>query len=467
MANLSNIIPMSVTGGFVVAAVLLVRPLMRRWGTHSVLILLWMCVWVCLMIPFRPSSPISAYNAARNVPVLAQMFTVGGEIAAPSIDSDTAEQLSGMEEEATPGIFPVLSVVWLIGVGAMLCGMAVMSVLLRLRFREAIPRLDYTARIVGLRRRVRVRQSSRTVSPITYGVLRPRIILPFTLSDGNTIDYVLCHETQHIRTWDALFNFLWMGALMVHWFNPLVWLAWILLRRDIEARCDARVLRELGTERQRGYAQTLLDMAQTRQRVLPLAFGASAVGSRIKSILSYRPATKRGLCASLAVVLCFVVLFATNPARAVIAEQIANTLDIPTAPNIPTSTPILSNEGFNLYKLEYSFNEQGTRQKSYVLCDSFAALDDVFGYFSKNYSTQESETIRLNLKPENFTIAWFSFAYTDPITSFSIQKLPISINIDGRMVDFEVLDRSTCKHSSGENNIAVMRYITSFVFTVV
>ena len=132
-----------------------------------------------------------------------------------------------------------------------------------------------------LRRTVRVRQSDRISAPLTYGVLKPVILLPkeMDLTESRQLEYILLHEYIHIRRLDSVRKMVMVSALCVHWFNPFVWLMYILFNRDMELACDESVVQKSGTTSRRDYAKTLISMEEKKSMALPLcnSFSQNAV----------------------------------------------------------------------------------------------------------------------------------------------------------------------------------------------
>jgi len=292
---------MSLTGSVMIVAIMFIRPLLKRWKTFGILQLLWIAACVMLLTPLRFPSPINIYNA----------FVGFHLYGAPSQSNVQGSAL----------LPAYVLTVWQIGFLIALTYAVVSALFLHRRFKDAVPRADLNA-LIGKKNRVFV--SSRATGPLTYGIFRPRIILPISVDemDENALEFMLLHELQHIRSKDALINVLWIFALCLHWFNPFVWLGWVSLRRDMEAKCDAKVLSHIGAESRVGYAQTLLNMVPVKQMAFPLSFGSSSATCRINGILSYHPAKRRNVFASIVVMLCCLILFTSAPNISMTAESV-------------------------------------------------------------------------------------------------------------------------------------------------
>ena len=196
----------------------------------------------------------------------------------------------------------IAAVVWAAVTAGMLLWMAGSYLHLRFRLREAV------------RLRDNLWQSDRIDAPFVLGLFRPRIYLPFGL-DADALGPVTAHEEAHIRRRDHWIKPAAFLLLSVQWFNPLVWLAYILLCRDIELACDERVVRDMEPDGRRAYSEALLACSMPRHRitVCPVAFGESGVKARIRSVLSYRRPSFWIILAALLLCAVTAVCFLTNP----------------------------------------------------------------------------------------------------------------------------------------------------------
>lgn len=172
----------------------------------------------------------------------------------------------------------------------------------------------------ALRRTVRMRQSGRTVTPLTYGILRPMILLPETTdwSDGEQLAFVIAHEYVHIRRFDGLGKLLLTAAACVHWFNPLSWVMVVLANRDMEMSCDEAVVRSQGDDARSAYALALIGMEEKKRALSPIVnhFSKNAIEERIIAIMKIKHRSIWSAVLALAVVLGTVTAFATSAAAA-------------------------------------------------------------------------------------------------------------------------------------------------------
>ena len=321
-----KIVSMSVSASWLILAVLVFRLVFHR-APRWLHVLLWGLVAVRLLCPFSVESAVSLLPEALGNGGLVEEWTDGyvGDVwmihdDSPYYDAAVAngrEPVSDGEgyhyvvaaddqlgEPATVKntVVPILAGVWAAGVAALLVYTAVSYWRLRRKVRTAVPL------------RERVFQCETVGSPFVLGILRPRIYLPFAV-EPRDLEYVLAHEEAHIRRRDHWWKPLGFLLLTVHWFNPLLWLAYVLLCRDIELACDEKVIRELGDGQRADYSQALLSCSVPRRLIAacPLAFGEVGVKERVKSVLNYRKPAFWVVAVSVVACAVVAVCFLTNP----------------------------------------------------------------------------------------------------------------------------------------------------------
>ena len=295
---------MSLSAGVLALAVLALRFALRR-APKWISCLLWALVAVRLLCPALPESRLSLMPREERLPVAVDTVLPAVEFETPNDhainqarESDNVRVTTSM----SPGDW--LPLVWAFGVLVMLAYAAASYLRLRRRVRATVPLED------------RVLLCDEIDTPFILGVLLPRIYLPSRL-DGPERAHVLAHERAHLARrdhWWKPFGFL---LLSVHWFNPVLWLAYVLLCRDIELACDERVIRDLDRDGVAGYSRTLLDCGVSRRRIAacPLAFGEVGVKQRVKNILNYREPAFWIVCAALVICAVAGVCFLTEPAK--------------------------------------------------------------------------------------------------------------------------------------------------------
>ncbi|MDE6318382.1 MAG: M56 family metallopeptidase, partial [Lachnospiraceae bacterium] len=167
-----------------------------------------------------------------------------------------------------------------------------------------------------LKRQISIRQSDRISAPLTYGIFRPVILMPKKINWENTnqLQYILSHEYVHIYRFDTITKLIATITLCIHWFNPIVWIMYILFNRDIELACDESVVRHFGETSKSVYARVLIDMEARQSGLLPFCnnFSKNAIEVRIKSIMKTKKATIGLTVGSLVLVLIIITLFVTS-----------------------------------------------------------------------------------------------------------------------------------------------------------
>ena len=405
-----KILNMTITASWLILAVILVRLLLKK-APRRIICLLWVLVAIRLICPVSIESVLSIIPSAETVPadirtskepeirtgIDALNFTVnpvirehlspldtesfapaqsgnGQELSSADPKQSTEKQTgtaspAGQKKKTaqTPiqNIVSVLTAVWLAGVAAM----------------------TVYAAVSYLRLKHRVKASYRSENgafvcddidlPFILGILRPRIYIPSTLN-GRSLENVLAHEKTHIKRGDHLWKPLGFLLLSVYWFNPLCWLAYILLCRDIEMACDERVIRDMSKDEIAEYSQALLDCSIPGRKyyniaACPLAFGAVGVKQRIKGILNYKKPAFWVIIAALAASVVLMVFLMTDPKK---NEPAGEPTATPTGSSTELSTTPAVNGGIPVedrpdaktwrlydYKEYYSTTEQLTLEE--------------------------------------------------------------------------------------------------------
>ena len=304
-----KIVNMSISASWLVLAVLGVRLVLKR-APKWVYVLLWGIVAVRLLFPLSFESALSLLPSTETISETA-LSGSGIEIQtgiAPVDDrvndylGDYSVESAAAPENNSTNILTVLSIVWLIGAVILVAYTAVSYWRLQRKVDTAVLL------------RENIFQSESVLSPFVLGIIRPRIFLPFNI-DEQDMKYVIAHEAAHIRRKDHWWKPVGFLLLTIHWFNPLMWLAYVLLCRDIELACDEKVIHAMNHEDRADYTQVLVSCSVNRRMITscPLAFGEVGVRKRVKSVMNYR---KPALwTVALSVIACGVLAvgFLTNP----------------------------------------------------------------------------------------------------------------------------------------------------------
>ncbi|MBW4082028.1 M56 family metallopeptidase [Paenibacillus sp. S150] len=312
------ILNMSITASYAAVAVIIVRLLFRR--VPSIFsYALWIAVLVRLILPFSYSSGLSFLSVlvpAAQMENGAMEYVPGqlGFMNNPAVNLGT-DFLNRAVNASLPPATPDASVnpmQWMLELAAIIWSTGVVFLL-------GYSVISYLRIVHKLRTATLVKEnlfeSDRIATPFVYGFIRPRIVIPAGIKENELI-YILAHEQTHIRRRDHLIKPFAFLLLMVHWFNPLMWISFALMSRDMELSCDESVLRKLGNGAKAGYAHSLLSFSVKKGRLSgsPLAFGEGSVHARIKNILNYKKPKGGAVASAFAVSLVFMVGSAANPA---------------------------------------------------------------------------------------------------------------------------------------------------------
>lgn len=366
-----DLLTMSLSAAVMIAAIVILRALLIDRLPKTTFLILWAVVLLRLLVPVSVPSAWSVYSllqprqqAIQTVqeestvlpqvePVVSQPSAITTEPVTPAVDSAAGEaeeittaptqqpsaaptvqqstpteQPPQAEEETKPAIsLPVEPSALIWGVGAAALGLYFVVGYWRAtrEFDMSLPVehpfcgewLRRQKEKMPLRRQIRIRQFDRIGTPLTYGVRRPTILLPNqTLEEQpKTLTYILTHEYVHIRRFDCVSKLLLSAALCLHWFNPLVWVMYILANRDLELSCDEMVLRLLGIENRSAYAMALLEMEEKRSGfgALYSAFGKNAIEERIGAIMKMKKRSLLSVVMAVVLVFTLTACLATSP----------------------------------------------------------------------------------------------------------------------------------------------------------
>lgn len=304
-----KIVNMSISASWVVIAVLTLRFCLKK-APKWVNVLLWGIVAVRMVFPFSIESVLSLIPSAETIsPSIMMEQSPSVQTGVPALNHVINPVISGSFTPA-PGAsanplqiwIPVLAGIWLFGIAALFLYSAVSYWRLRRKVCEAV--------IL----RGNIYQSEKVCSPFVLGIIRPKIYLPYHM-DSREMDHVIAHEQTHIRRKDHWWKPLGFLLLTTHWFNPLMWLSYILLCQDIELACDEKVIRKMSNEQRADYTQALVACSVDRRLITacPLAFGEIGVKERVKSVMNYKKPAFWIVLASVIVCAVIAVCFLTNP----------------------------------------------------------------------------------------------------------------------------------------------------------
>ena len=306
-----KIVNMSISASWLVLAVLLLRLILKK-APKWVNVLLWGIVAVRLICPISIESVLSLIPSAETVspeimmdrtPEVSTGIGSLDAVVNPIITESFAPQPMASANPLQIWI-PISANFWLLGIGIMLIYTAISYLLLRRKVATAV------------RLKENIYQSENVVSPFVLGIIKPKIYLPFRTDAGN-LQHVIAHEQAHIRRKDHLWKPLGFLLLAIHWFNPLMWLGYVLLCKDIELACDEKVIGKMDSETKADYTQALVACSVNRRSIAacPLAFGEVDVKMRVKSILNYKKPAFWVMIVAVLICVVVAVCFLTDPQK--------------------------------------------------------------------------------------------------------------------------------------------------------
>lgn len=312
-----SLVQMTLSGGAFILFIVVVRALALHRLPKGAFLALWEMAALRLLLPFTIPLPFSLFAPAKHLPVVGD-YLAAGEVAVPGTPAVGIPNSTPAQAGTAPGA--VLPMVWLAGAALIAAYFTVSYVRARRRFRTSTP--DDTPAVrrwlaaQRLHRPLEVRQSTLVSSPLTYGVLRPVILLPEDMERGDetALIYILTHEYIHIWRFDSVVKLVFAAVLCVHWFNPLAWVMYVLANRDLELSCDERVMDTLGGREKASYALTLINMEETRSRCFSPYnhFSKLAIEERIEAIMKYKKASVLALALAVALVVGATTAFAAS-----------------------------------------------------------------------------------------------------------------------------------------------------------
>ena len=315
-----SLFQMSVAGGVLILFIVLIRALAIHRLPKTTFLALWMIAALRLLLPFSIPLPFNIHigldvfsDVVQELPSGNIASTLPGD-SPPSYDIGTAVPSPATEHIST------FEILWLVGVLLLAIYFSISYFRSMRKFRMSIP--DNTPYIQNwltahqISRPLAVRSSDLISSPLTYGILHPVILLPKKLdrNDQAALKYILTHEYVHIRRFDAITKILFAAVLCIHWFNPLVWVMYVLANRDMELSCDAWVIRMLGEKNRSSYALMLIKMEERRSGMSALCshLGKNAISERIEAIMKFKKTSILACAFALVLVVGATTAFATS-----------------------------------------------------------------------------------------------------------------------------------------------------------
>ncbi len=323
-----SLIQMSVYGAVFIAAIVVIRAIVSDKVPRRTFVVLWGVVFLRLLIPICVPSNFSLYTFIGNIiSVHNQVQTNVGGNGYMMYGLENTGNVTYMSDTMTMGTgktlflgISVWFVVWFVGMVIIAAYFAVSYFRCMREFRMSLPvqneYLTWWKNEHTIKRVLSVRQSDRISSPLTYGILRPVILMPKNTdwTDENRLRFVLEHEYVHVRHFDTAMKLIAAAVVCVHWFNPMVWVMYILFNRDIELACDEGVINAFGRGARAEYARTLIDMAAKKSGLMPFcsSFNKNSIEERITAIMKNKKMTIFSAILGFAIIAGATTIFATS-----------------------------------------------------------------------------------------------------------------------------------------------------------
>ncbi len=299
----------ALVAGWIILAVIILRLLLKK-SPKWINCVLWGLVAVRLLVPFSIESIFSLVPSSKPVPVDIEYVTVPqidsgintvNTVINPMLENNfTATETASVNPmQIVVGIF---SYIWIVGVISLLVYAFVSFILLKRQIKDVKPVAE------------RVYECSTVESPFILGILRPVIYIPDSLEE-NAYSCVIEHEKAHLKRGDFIWKPLGFLLLSVYWFNPLCWIAFIMLCKDIEYACDEKVTKDKDRDWKAQYCQILLNLSSQRKLIsaCPVAFGEVSVKDRVKSVINYKKPAFWIITVSIIACIIVGICFLTNP----------------------------------------------------------------------------------------------------------------------------------------------------------
>lgn len=317
-----SLLQMSFLGTVIILLIVVLRAVLINRLPKKTFLILWWIALIRLLVPFSIKSVTSIYSLLQSIYSDINPVRTAQTTTFLPIHGNMPEIANGLSEAMVQRIesISILSVIWLAGLLLCFGFFAVSYIKCYREFRFSLPVendiLEAWKEKHPLKRSLSIRQTETIAAPLSYGVIRPVILMPKNTEWKNIyqLRYVLEHEYVHIRRLDMLTKLIMIAAVCIHWFNPLVWVMYILFNRDLELSCDETVVRRFGMDIKSVYATALISMEEKKSGLTPLcnSFSKNAIEERIRAIMKIKKTSKFAVIISAVLVICVTGGFATS-----------------------------------------------------------------------------------------------------------------------------------------------------------
>ena len=317
-----SLLQMSFSGAILILVIVVIRALAINKLPKKTFLALWGIALFRLLIPFTVPASFSVYSLMK---YFAPTHSLSEEISKGNVEPiipfrNVAAIPTAPVDGKIQNSISLWVIIWLSGMLICAVVFTVSYFKCHKEFKTSLPvRNEYTQKWINehqILRTIEIRQSDRISTPLTYGVFHPVILLPKTVDriDRKSLDYILAHEYVHIRRFDTVTKLIATFALCLHWFNPGVWVMYVLANRDIELSCDEAVIRLFGESTRSSYAMAIIQMAEVKSGITPLCsnFSKNAIEERIVAIMKFKKSSFIALALACALVLTVGATFATS-----------------------------------------------------------------------------------------------------------------------------------------------------------
>ena len=317
-----SLLQMSFLGTGIILLIVVLRAVLINRLPKKTFLILWWIALIRLLVPFSIKSVTSIYSLLQSIYSDINPVRTAQTTTFLPIHGNMPEIANGLSEamvQRTESI-SILSVIWLAGLLLRIGFLADTYIKCYREFRFSLPVendiLEAWKEKHPLKRSLSIRQTETIAAPLSYGVIRPVILMPKNTEWKNIyqLRYVLEHEYVHIRRLDMLTKLIMIAAVCIHWFNPLVWVMYILFNRDLELSCDETVVRRFGMDIKSVYATALISMEEKKSGLTPLcnSFSKNAIEERIRAIMKIKKTSKFAVMISAVLVIGVTGGFATS-----------------------------------------------------------------------------------------------------------------------------------------------------------
>lgn len=315
-----SILQMSVSASILILFIIVMRAILLNKLPPKTFIILWGVALFRLLIPISIPSQFSVFTLIKNLTSLSAVQNIG--VSSPNMGIAETMPAAGVTvtNDTLQMVVSPLLILWLVGMLAVALFITITHLRCRQSYKMALPIenafLANWKEEHPTRRTIQIKQSDKITAPLTYGIVCPVILLPKSMNNADEckLQYVLAHEFTHIKRFDVLLKCLLAASLCVHWFNPLIWVMYVLANRDIEISCDEAVVKMFGETTKSAYALTLISLEEKKSRLNPLCnnFSKNAIEERITSIMKIKKTSLVGIALALALIAGTTTVFATT-----------------------------------------------------------------------------------------------------------------------------------------------------------